>query len=282
MAAAMSLKQATNLVKSFPKMKRCYRCHQFKDPQEFGKDRHARDGLRNKCKTCVSEFYQQNKHKYREQQRKYYLTTYKNISLENSRRRRQNPEVKEKEREKGRAWLQVEENRQKKKEYRNRPEIKERSKKYHAELYINNRESILALQKIYQSQPDAKQMSLARHKDRVKRDVNYRLGCALRQRLGIAIRKNYKAGSAVDDLGCSIAELKIHLESKFQPTMTWDNYGKTEDSWSIDHIIPLSRFNLSDRQHFILANYYLNLQPMWHLENISKGNREIKIVVVSS
>ena len=33
------------------------------------------------------------------------------------------------------------------------------------------------------------------------------------------------------------AELRAHLESKWQPGMSWDNYGK-QTGWVIDHIVP--------------------------------------------
>ena len=33
--------------------------------------------------------------------------------------------------------------------------------------------------------------------------------------MGNAIKGNYKTGSAVRDLGCSIDEFKAHIESKF-------------------------------------------------------------------
>jgi hypothetical protein len=46
-----------------------------------------------------------------------------------------------------------------------------------------------------------------------------------------------------------------------------------EDGWHIDHIKPLSKFNLQDRNEFLKANHYTNLQPLWAEENISKGNK---------
>ena len=49
----------------------------------------------------------------------------------------------------------------------------------------------------------------------------------------------------VELLGCSLDELKTYLESKFQPGMTWDNYSR--NGWTIDHILPLSSFNLIDQ-----------------------------------
>lgn len=48
-----------------------------------------------------------------------------------------------------------------------------------------------------------------------KIDPQYKLACMLRSRLAGAISDNYKAGSAVEDLGCSIEELKQYLEKQF-------------------------------------------------------------------
>jgi len=131
--------------------------------------------------------------------------------------------------------------------------------------------------------PEAKEKARTRKRLKMVRDIQYKLASYIRTRLYGAIKRGcgYKRGSAVKDLGCTLEELKIHLESKFQTGMSWENYGNTSKSWSMDHIVPLSSFNLNDRQHFILANYYLNLQPMWHLENISKGNREIVLIASS-
>jgi hypothetical protein len=85
------------------------------------------------------------------------------------------------------------------------------------------------------------------------------------------LKKNAKSGSAVRDLGCSIEQLKQHLESKFQTNMSWNNYGPT--GWHIDHIIPLSKFNLSIREELLKACHYTNLQPLWAIDNICKGNK---------
>lgn len=104
----------------------------------------------------------------------------------------------------------------------------------------------------------------------VKNDVNFKLTELLRIRLCIAIKHKSKSGSAVRDLGCSIEFLKQYLESKFQPGMTWDNWGKGPDKWNIDHIIPLASFDLTDRTELLKACHYTNLQPLWEPENMRK------------
>lgn len=108
---------------------------------------------------------------------------------------------------------------------------------------------------------------------RRKTDPNYKLRKSLRSRLYKAIEGKYKAGSAVRDLGCTIEEFKVYLESKFQPGMSWDNW--TTDGWHIDHIKPLSSFDLSDRNQLLEACHYTNLQPLWAKDNLSKNDNII-------
>lgn len=92
----------------------------------------------------------------------------------------------------------------------------------------------------------------------------YKLKFLLRGRLNKALKNNYKTGSAVRDLGCSIEFLKQYLESKFQPGMTWDNI-------HIDHIRPLASFDLTDPEQLKQACHYTNLQPLWPIDNLKKG-----------
>ena len=64
-----------------------------------------------------------------------------------------------------------------------------------------------------------------------------------------------------------------HLQQQFKDGMNWDNYGFGKDKWSIDHIIPLSKFNLTLDCELRKACHYTNLQPMWCVENFKKGNK---------
>jgi len=106
--------------------------------------------------------------------------------------------------------------------------------------------------------------------ERRKTDICFRLICNIRSRLCSAIKRNQKSGSAVKDLGCSVKFLKKYLESQFKPDMSWENYGKC---WHIDHIIPLSSFDLTNREELLKACHYTNLQPLWAEENLSKSNK---------
>ena len=105
-----------------------------------------------------------------------------------------------------------------------------------------------------------------------KKDIQFKLKGNLRSRLSKALKKNYKSGSAVKDLGCSIEDFKWWLEFWWEEGMNWDNW--STKGWHIDHIKPLDSFNLTNYEELCKACNYKNLQPMWHLDNIKKGNKE--------
>jgi hypothetical protein len=106
-----------------------------------------------------------------------------------------------------------------------------------------------------------------------RNNMQYRIARNLRARLRQALKKSDKVGSAVRDLGCSMIELQQYLEQKFQPGMTWENYGYA--GWHIDHIIPLSSFDLTNKIELLQACHYTNLQPLWARDNLSKGKNII-------
>lgn len=104
-----------------------------------------------------------------------------------------------------------------------------------------------------------------------KKNPYWKIKNNLRCRLYQAIKNDYRSGSAVRDLGCTIDYFKKYLESKFSKDMSWSNYGKGIDKWNIDHIIPLSSFDLTNREQLLKACNYTNLQPLWQVDNCSKG-----------
>ena len=99
-------------------------------------------------------------------------------------------------------------------------------------------------------------------------NLSARIARCLRASLNNILNGKTKKGSHIKDLGCTLDQLKKHLESQFKPGMTWDNH--TLNGWHIDHIKPLSSFDLSDREQFLQAVHYTNLQPLWALENLTK------------
>lgn len=107
--------------------------------------------------------------------------------------------------------------------------------------------------------------------NKFKTNVQFKLSRILRNRLRSALKDNQKSGNAVRDLGCSIDEFKSYIESKFQSGMSWDNYGLY--GWHLDHIKPLSSFDLTDRKQMLEACHYTNLQPLWAKDNLIKSDK---------
>lgn len=131
--------------------------------------------------------------------------------------------------------------------------------------YENNKESVKQNQKENRSKIADYQRNYRRN------NIQAKLANNLRCRLWLAIKQNWKAGSAVDDLGCSLEELKQYLEQQFIEGMTWENHGIKEGQWSIDHIYPLSKVDLTNREEFLKVCHFTNLRPMWHIDNIKKN-----------
>ena len=105
--------------------------------------------------------------------------------------------------------------------------------------------------------------------DKYYKDINFRLSVVLRGRLWKAINRNSKKSSILTLLGCTIDELKVHLEKQFVKGMNWKNYGK----WHIDHIKPCCSFDLTDFEQQKQCFHHTNLQPLWAKDNIRKrGN----------
>lgn len=88
-----------------------------------------------------------------------------------------------------------------------------------------------------------------------------------------AIRGNFRKGVALSSLGCTILEVKRYLKKQFKNGMTWENWSRT--GWHIDHIIPLSAFDLTDKKQLHKALHYTNLQPLWAKDNWKKGFKVI-------
>ena len=134
-------------------------------------------------------------------------------------------------------------------------EIKLKESNRKKEHYLNNKEVIIEKTKVY--------------KRKSRQNIEIRLRDNLRNRLNQAIKKGQKSGSAVNDLGCSIEEFKVYLESQFQPGMNWDNW--TRDGWHIDHKNAISKFDLTKAEELKKACHYSNLQPLWAVDNFTKG-----------
>ena len=107
--------------------------------------------------------------------------------------------------------------------------------------------------------------------NRYKNDLDFRITMNLRKRVRSIIKSNKKYFSNIELVGCSVTELKIHLEKQFTKGMTWKNYGFY--GWHIDHIIPCSSFDMTDPEQQKQCFHYTNLQPLWAEDNLRKGDK---------
>lgn len=98
-----------------------------------------------------------------------------------------------------------------------------------------------------------------------------KLAVRVRSRLSRAIKRECRHKTAIAMLGCSVDELKTHIESLFKPGMTWANWSFR--GWHLDHIKPLEFFDLTDPKQLEQACHFTNLQPLWMSENLMKGRK---------
>lgn len=138
--------------------------------------------------------------------------------------------------------------------YLQNPDVKKRRAQEKREWNENNLEKVKSYNREYS-------------KKRRSKDLNFKIRCSLRNRLKLAVKKEFKKSSCVELLGSSIEDFKKYMESKFSEGMSWENYGE----WHIDHIKPCCLFDLSCEEAQKTCFNYKNLQPLWAKDNISKG-----------
>lgn len=171
-----------------------------------------------------------------------------------------------------------------KKENRNKPENKEKEIKYGKIYRDENKEKIAKKNKKYRNRPENKikakeynnklenkERRNKYQKARRKSDNAFRLMLNLRTRVNKVLSGNNKSLTTMLLIGCDIDYLMYHLQSQFTKGMTWDNYGK--GGWQVDHIKPCSKFDLTDSKQQELCFNFKNLQPLWAIDNMRKGNK---------
>ena len=105
--------------------------------------------------------------------------------------------------------------------------------------------------------------------ERRKNDPAFKMLTTLRVRIYTVLKGTAKSKTTMKLLGCTIEELWKNLEKKFTKGMTRENYGK----WHVDHIKPCVLFDLTDPKQQEICFHYTNLQPLWAIDNLKKGDR---------
>ena len=220
-------------------VKTCPKCKTEKPVAFFSRNKSQKDGLCQRCKACEKERAKQYNATHKEET-KIYNATYRKKNLDICKAA-------------GARWNAA-----------NKDFVSKRNKEYN----VKNRASI----KIRKNKN--KDKVNARARERTATDPNFKIRRNLRRRLSLAMAAQMahkKPGVALKGLGCSIEFLMGYIENKFLPGMTWSNHGYS--GWHIDHITPLSWFDLSNEDQFATACHYTNLQPLWWYDNFEKSNR---------
>ena len=92
----------------------------------------------------------------------------------------------------------------------------------------------------------------------------------IRSRIYIALKNKDKKTN--EYLGCTSIQYLNWILS-VNKDYTLDNRGKV---WHIDHVIPLSHFNLDNEEEQLIAFNWRNTMPLLAKENLSKNNKIIK------
>lgn len=105
-----------------------------------------------------------------------------------------------------------------------------------------------------------------------RRRLQYRIPSVMRSRICKALKsqKAIKSSNLSGLLGCTLLELRKHLERQFRPGMSWANYGPV---WHVDHKRPCSSFDLSNPGQQKLCFGFGNLQPLFARDNLTKSSR---------
>lgn len=162
----------------------------------------------------------------------------------------------------------------------NKEDIQQKRKKYETKeykhfMYLKHKQKRLESRRKYYKENKSTINEKRKPKNRIyekKRrlvDPLFKLSSNLRRRLryALSVTSYTKNKILTQYLGCSVEELKQHLQSKFTEGMTWDNYGE----WHIDHIIPLC--SAKTEQELYELCHYTNLQPLWAKDNQRKGGK---------
>ena len=208
------------------------------EKKEYDKIRYKKN--KNKIKENVKKYQKENFDKVKEYQKKYSKENCEEINNYSKQYRENN--------------IEKEKRRNKKYREKNKIKTKIRHKKYR-ETY--------------------KKDINKRVRTKLKNDHIFKLKLNIRTLIRNSIKKNgyIKTNKTEVMLGCSFEYFKLHLESKFEPWMNWDNHGSINGQhptsinqcWDIDHIIKLE--TAKTKEEVIKLNHFNNLQPLCSYTN---------------
>jgi hypothetical protein len=151
------------------------------------------------------------------------------------------------------------------KEFRDRQKVRKSSDEYKkkaSEYHFKNRDRRLKLQKEYHSRT----YHLRKHKQReYEQQPHVATARFIRQQVGRVLGKidTKKEFHSVEYVDYTPIQLKEHIESLFQPGMSWDNHGLGKGKWQIDHKKEIAQYIKEGVTDVNIINRLDNLQPLW-------------------
>lgn len=133
---------------------------------------------------------------------------------------------------------------------------REQKNNYQKEYYQLNKDKIFENEKV-----------------RYQTDIQFRLSKIYRNRLNSYIKGE---NDNIKYLKCSLIELQNFIEIQFENNMNWDN---RSDIWELDHIIPISKFNLENQIHKETCFHWCNLKPILKSDNRQKSNKLFEDII---
>lgn len=251
--------------------KKCSLCHIFKLIVEFHKDRNKIDGHSGRCKSCAIQSAREFGQKYHQiNQNIQYNNTDKKFCPQCNQIKKINDFHKNTYQKDGLSTCCKSCTAQYDRQYYKKNKTKKT--KQSADWKRNNPQRQKDLHKRWRENNPEK-IKIWNEKSTIARKNNprNRLSCQVSAGIRRSIR-NEKANRHWESLvGYTINDLMRHLESQFQQGMCWDNCGK----WHLDHRRPISSFHFisPDNEQFKQCWSLNNLQPLWAVDNLSKGSK---------
>ncbi len=159
--------------------------------------------------------------------------------------------------------------------YNNKPEVKIRKLSNYKEWAKDKADYLKDKHTKWRENNKEHVNKYARDYERKRRaeDPKYRLGVRTRTAVWQLLKERNvnKTNKTFSLLGYSIEDLMVHLEALFTVGMTWDNYGE----WHVDHKVPMNSFQFKSTDDIGFKECWklTNLQPLWSLDNLSKGTK---------
>lgn len=158
----------------------------------------------------------------------------------------------------------------------NSKKLKQLSDKKYYEM---NKEAISAHNREYKNQYSQeyynknKKIIFEKEKQRYKNDVQFRLSKIYRNRMNSYIKGEK---DNMKYLQCNLDEFIKFIEIQFVDDMNWDNQSEV---WELDHILPVSKFNLEILEHKNICFHWCNYKPILKTDNKKKSNKLVDNII---